>query len=126
MGYLYAFIDKIGDVAFINNLLLILFFIVFGLMFLVESRSKESRYKWVDLITDTKTGKFSLTKFGQFIAVVVSTWVVITFTQIKESYTIFPLVFLSWLAFVSGVWAFKQWLSQASNMKIPPSNKDTE
>ena len=98
------------DTALLNNLLLMVFFIAFFILFFKANNDDKIVLTWIDLLVDQKTNKLSIAKLGQFWGVAISSWVVISMSQIKESYTIFSSVFAAYLAFLGGTWSFNQFL----------------
>ena len=100
--------NAISSTVFLNNMLLLAFYLIFGIAFALESKNPDSPVNWIHLIMDK--GIVSLTKLGQFIGIASSTWVVVTMSQNKESFAIFPMVFTAWLAFLGGTWSFNQWI----------------
>lgn len=101
------------NMPLINNLLLLAFFFTFAVVFWRESKNKESKVNWTDLLTDSKTGKVSLTKLGQFWGIALSSWIVIYMVQKltgDQIASMFVVVFGSWLTFLvaqSSIRAFK-------------------
>jgi hypothetical protein len=99
----------LSNMPLINNFLLILFIVYFGIVFMVASRNPKNPVDWIDLIIDPTTNKISTTKLGQFWGIAISSWVVITLTQVKESYPYFSMIFFGYLAFLGGSYAFQKW-----------------
>jgi len=102
--------ELLTNTAAINNALLIGFILVFAIIFMLDSRDPKSGLSWRDLLLDSKTNRLSITKFGQFWGIAVSTWVVIFMSQSPAAYSIFPLVFPMYLAFIGGTWSYQTWL----------------
>lgn len=98
-------VEYIANPTLINNVILLLFFTVFGIQFYRENKNEASPFRWIDLLVDYKTQKLSLTKMGQFWGMAISSWVVIYLSQKTESYSMFPAVFAAWLAFIGGTYA---------------------
>ena len=105
-----AFVTLISSTTFINNVILLTFLLIFTVLFGIESHNPKSHVDWLDLIIDPGTKKISITKMGQMVGVAGSTWVIITLSQIKEAYTMFPMIFPMWLAFLGGTWSYDKWL----------------
>jgi hypothetical protein len=99
------FLSLVGNAAVLNNIILLLFFTLFGVQFYRENKKDNTVY-WTDLLIDSKTQKLSLTKMGQFWGIALSSWIVIFLAQKPESYSMFPAVFAAWLAFIGGTYAF--------------------
>lgn len=105
-----TFVDLVNNTSFVNNMILILYFILFGFFFYKENRNANSPVQWVDMLVDNKTNRLSLAKFGQFWGISISSWVVIYLAQLPAAYSIFPMVFPAWLAFLGGTWAFNSYV----------------
>lgn len=103
-------LQLIRDTAFLNNLLLLFFFVGFAYVFHKENNDDESPIKWIHMIVDTKTQRLSLNKLSQFWGMAISSWIVIYMAQIPATYAIFPMVFAAWLAFIGGSYAFNTFL----------------
>ena len=103
-------ITILTNTAAINNFILIAFILIFAVIFMLDSRNPNSGLSWRDLLLDSKTNKLSVTKFGQFWGIAVSTWVVIFMAQSTAAYSIFPMVFPMYLAFIGGTWSYQTWL----------------
>lgn len=94
-----------NNIALMNNFMLLAFFVVFGYLFLKESKNNNSPINWTDMMLDAKTGKTSLTKLGQFWGVAFSSWIAVFFAQkvpADRVVEIYPWVFGVWLAFLIG------------------------
>jgi len=105
-------LNILNDTGLINNILLLTFFLVFGILFAREHSDASSPLRWIDMLVDTKTGKLSIAKVGNFIAVVVSTWIMIALVQEKESYSVLPSMFMAWLAFMGGVYTLNNFINK--------------
>lgn len=110
--------ELLGDIRLLNNVLLLAFFIVFGIVFFIADRSAKSKLDWTDLLIDSDTGKLSLSKIGNFFGIAISSWILIYFVEVKEAYSMFPTLFMAWLAFLGGVYTFNNFL------KTKKPNKD--
>lgn len=110
--------ELLGDIKLLNNVLLLAFFVIFGIVFFIADRSAKSRLDWTDLLIDSDSGKLSLAKLGNFFGIAISSWILIYFVQVKESYSMFPTLFMAWLAFLGGVYTFNNFLKT----KRPPSD----
>lgn len=107
----------ITNTTFINNAILVLFFIGFLIIFFRESHNPKSPLVWIDMLLDTKTKKLSLTRFGQFFGIAVSTWVVITLSMKDEWSSAYPLVFGMYLAYIGGTYSFNKYIDNTSKPK---------
>ena len=103
-------IALLTNTTVINNFLLIGFIFCFAYLFMRESNNPKSPIDWRDLLIDTKTKKMSVGKFGQFWGIAVSTWVIITLSQVPEAFSIFPIIFPMYLAFIGGTWSYSAYL----------------
>lgn len=110
--------EWLGDVLLINNIILILFFIIFFTVFACASYSKNNKLDWLDLLIDSDTRKLSVSKFGNFFGIFISSWIMIYFVQVKEAYSMFPGLFMAWLAFLGGVYTLNNFLKT----KKPPAD----
>jgi hypothetical protein len=104
------FITIILQTAFINNLLLIGFFVVFGVVFWAASKNPKSNIDWEDLLVDPASKRVSLDKLGQFWGIAISSWMMIYLTQMTAAYSILPMLFPAYLAYLAGVYTFGRWL----------------
>lgn len=104
------FIEIIMQTAFINNFLLVGFFIVFGVVFWNASKNPKSSIDWEDLLVDSNTKKVSLDKLGQFWGIAISSWMMIYLTQMTAAYSVLPMLFPAYLAYLAGVYTFGRWL----------------
>lgn len=68
---------------------------------------RDPRANPLDLITSPVTGRLSAAKIGQLVGLVVSTWVVISFTASEK---LGVDLFLAYLAYVAGVDLFGKYL----------------
>lgn len=115
------------NTVLVNNSILMGCFFLFLFLILKEHKNPNSPIAWADIITDKTTNKLSLTKLGQLWGIVISSWVVITMAQIPAAYTIFPLIFPAYLAFLGGTWAWKSYMKdkmsgvQGNDSKIDQS-----
>lgn len=109
--------ELLGDVTLLNNLLLIGFFIGFALVFFIAHRDPNNKLVWTDMLLDSKTGKLSLAKFGNFFGIAISSWIMIYFVQVKEAYSMYPMLFGAWLAFLGGVYTFNNYLKSKDAAK---------
>jgi len=107
--------DLLTDSRLMNNMLLITFFVVFGVLFFKEHRSEKSPLQWTDMLIDSDSGKLSISKLGNFIGIVVSTWIMIYLVQEKESYPYLASLFMSWLAFMGGVYTLNNFIKSKNN-----------
>ncbi len=103
-------IQTISSTTFINNALLVAFFVIFSVAFSKENKNEKSPVQWIDAIIDKKQNRISVSKLGQFFGIAVSTWVIITLSQNPAAYGIFPAVFAMWLAFLGGTWSYSQYV----------------
>lgn len=103
-------IDLLTNTTVINNFLLIGFIFCFAFLFMRESNNPKSPIDWRDLLIDTKTNKMSVGKFGQFWGIAVSTWVIIALAQRPEAFSIYPIIFPMYLAFIGGTWSYSTYL----------------
>lgn len=103
------------DTTIINNILLIGFILCFAILFMRDSMKPKSPIDWRDLLIDTTTNKISMGKFGQFWGIAVSTWVIITLSQVPEAFSIFPIIFPMYLAFIGGTWSYSTYLKSKSS-----------
>jgi len=109
------FIEIISATSFMNNSLLLAFYLIFGIAFIIESNNPKSPVAWIDMLLDKKTNRVSLSKIGQFIGIATSTWLVIALSSSKEGLAILPAIFPAWLAFIGGAWSYSQWLKSKEN-----------
>lgn len=72
----------------------------------------------LDLITTPDTGRLSAAKIGQFLGILVSSWVVIS---AATGGTLTAEIFLIYLAYTAGVDLFGKYLRSKSNQ--PPTNE---
>ena len=109
------FFKHMESIILINNMLLLAFFVIFGIVFTVASLNPKSPVHWTDLIVDKKTKLVSIAKIGQFFGLAVSTWVVITLTQTKDSIAVLPMIFPMWLAYIGGSWSYDKYMKSKAN-----------
>ena len=107
--------NLLANELMINNILLIAFFIVFFYLFMKENKDESSPVRWTDLLVDTKTNKLSLTKLGQFWGIAISSWVVVSLSQTPAAYSIFPMIFPAYLAYLAGSWAFNSYIKNKND-----------
>ena len=103
--------EILSDITLLNNVLLLSFFIVFLILFYREHRADDSPVLWTDMLVDAKTQKLSIAKVGNFIGVIVSTWIMIYLVQVKEAYAMYPALFTVWLAFLAGVYTLNNYIN---------------
>ncbi len=115
-----SFLSFFQQPMLMNNILLVSFFVGFAIIFGLSSMDPKSPVHWTDLLVDKKTGKVSLDRLGQFWGIAISSWVIIYLTQTKEAYSIMPMLFPMYLAFLGGVYSFNKYLSS----KDKSENKD--
>ena len=115
------FMSYIKDSMFINNVILLTFFVGFLTLFFKESMKEESPLNWVDAFIDKKTGKLSLSQLGQFCGIAIGGWMMIYMVQVKEGYNALTLLFPAWLAFLSGSYAFSKYIN-----RVESKDKDKE
>lgn len=108
------YIKFLADGMILNNLILVTFVGIFIYAFWKENRNQESPIAWTDLLIDKKTNKLSLSKFGQFWGVFLSSWVVMYLTQKAESYGYLVPIFAIWLTFLAGSHAYDKYLKASS------------
>lgn len=104
------FQEVVSNTTFINNGLLMAFFVIFVGAIIHQSMSKTNQLKWTDLVTDSKTGRFSIAKVGQFWGAVIGSWLIVHLANTTDAYPILPMVFTAYLAFLGGSWGFNQFL----------------
>ena len=115
------------NTMFINNLILLMFFVGFIFLFLKESYNDKSQINWADAFIDKKTGRVSLSQLGQFCGIAVGTWMMIFLVQIKEAYSILPMMFPMYLAYLGGAYAFSKYMSKSDNsLKLNIDDKDKD
>jgi hypothetical protein len=107
----------IGNSMLLNNIILAAFFGGFLFLFLRENNNTTTPLRWTDLIVDEKTGKFSLSRLGQFWGIAISSWVVVYMVQVPAAYAIFPMVFTAWLAYLLGGYSFNKFLNKKDEKK---------
>ena len=128
--FLTEVISIITNTAFLNNLLLIAFFIIFGYFFKIENDNPSSKLDWADMLLDSKTGKLSITKLGQFFGVVVSNWAIIYLIQLvkpTDAPSILLWMFPMWLAFIGGTYGWAAWLKHKESnepIQLPEPEKE--
>ncbi len=118
--------EWLGDILLINNVILIVFFITFFTVFAIASRSKSNKLDWLDLLLDSDTGKLSLSKFGNFFGIAISSWILIYFVQVKEAYSMFPSLFMAWLAFLGGVYTFNNFIKSRKKSDSEETTTETD
>lgn len=110
-----------------NNILLLGFFIGFAIVFAMSSKDPKSPINWTDLLVDSNTKKVSLDKLGQFWGIAISSWVVIYLAQMKEAYSVLPMIFPAYLAFLGGVYTFGKFLKAKDSTSTPTKkNNDSD
>lgn len=116
------FLSYLKDSMFINNIILISFFTGFLYLFLKESSKEDSPLNWVDAFVDKRTGKLSLSQLGQFCGIAIGGWVMIYLVQIKEAYTILPMMFPTYLAYLGGSYAYSKYITKIESQKDKDTN----
>lgn len=118
-------IDLFSNVTLLNNLMLLVFFIGFTIVFFKASNDPANKLHWTDMLLDTDTKRLSVSKLGNFMGIALSSWVIIYFVQVKESYAMFPTLFMGWLAFLGGVYTLNNFIKakRANDDTLP---KDSE
>lgn len=102
-------LDQITDIT-----VLIAVAVVFLLLLIKWHMSKDAKFDVKDIIVETSTGKVSLYKIGQVIALWVSTWIIIHET--KEG-RLTDWLFLSYMALWSGTNLAKSLIRTLNNNK---------
>lgn len=119
------FFTYISNSMFITNLLLVVFLVGFGYLFLKESNNPTSPLQWSDMLIDKKTNKLSLGQLGQFVGIVIGAWMMMFLVQVPAAYSIIPLVFPMWLAFLGGAYAYSKYMSKTDTaLKLNIDDKD--
>lgn len=103
-------IELLSNATLLNNLALIAFFVIFSIMFFTAHRDPKNPLVWTDMLIDTKTRKLSVSKLGNFFGIALSSWVVMYLVQVPAAHSIFPTVFIAWLAFLGGVYTLNNFI----------------
>lgn len=103
-------ITHLANGMLLNNIILILFICMFTYAFWKENRKTESPVHWTDLLLDKRTNKLSLSKFGTFWGIFLSSWVVMYLVQKPDSYGYLVPIFGIWLTYLAGSHAYDKWL----------------
>lgn len=115
-----------SDVNLISNLLLITFVVVFFYLFGKENNNKKSPLRWIDMLLDKETERLSLSRFGQFWGIAISSWIIVSISQRDEWKDVFPLLFPVYLAFIAGTYSYSKYVSMQNQHKNHKDHEDHE
>ena len=126
MDYIVEFFAELSKIvsntAILNNTLLFIFLFIFVVMIIRESNNPKSPLDWRNLLIDSKTGKMSLGKAGQFIGIVISNWAIIYLIQLVKAdqvTSVLVWLFPLWLGFLGGTWGYDQFLKTKAIKDAP-------
>lgn len=121
--------DILTNIPLLNNLLLAAFFVVFAFVFWKENKNEKSPLHWIDLLIDEKKNKLSITKFGQFWGIAISTWITIALTQkltADQVAGIYPWIFGTWLTFLVAATGIKSFVMSKDKTTVEMKDKEKE
>lgn len=107
-------IDKFG----IDTIIFLLFIVGITIAFIKWHLDDSSTFDISSVIVDGKTNKFSLSKFGQLVALVISTWIIVHQTlnnQLTE--WLFTGYMLAW----AGANFLNKYISKSPQTDSPPT-----
>jgi hypothetical protein len=111
------FITLMGNTSLLSNILFLVGGIAFLWYIIAHNNDTKSPINLTDLLLDSSTKKLSLNRFGQFIGIFVSTWAIVFLIQTQTSYSILPMLFPAWLAYLGGSFMFNNYLKSKQDKK---------
>lgn len=126
LNIIMSALDIFKDIVLLNNIILVAFLVIFGIVFARASMNPKSKLDWLDMLLDSDTRKLSLAKLGNFMGIALSSWMMIYFVQVKESYSMFPSLFMAWLAFLGGVYTLNNFIKSRNKKDSEEPEADLE
>jgi hypothetical protein len=126
LNIIMSALDIFKDIVLLNNIILVAFLIIFGIVFARASMNPKSKLDWLDMLLDSDTKKLSLAKLGNFMGIALSSWMMIYFVQVKEAYGMFPSLFMAWLAFLGGVYTLNNFIKSRNKKDAEEAEAEPE
>ena len=100
-----------------KTIILAIFLVILGMAFYQAHKRTKDPIDWIDMLLDKNSNRVSISKVGQFVGLIVSSWVVISMASSNNlNYDIFGI----YLAFSLGGAMFSTFVKGKYNMSDPP------
>lgn len=114
--------------SYISIILLVIFIIIISFWLYIRYIRPDPIASPLDLIKHETSGQLSMTKIGQVLGVIISTWVVVKLTLMRA---LNIDIFLVYLSYIAGADAFSKWLhlrysNKPNEPKEPKEEEDSK